>query len=385
MIDCKSVVVLTALNLEYAAVRMHLDRLTLHVHPAGTRFERGTIRGTDCKVVLGLTGVGNQSAAVIAERAIRQFNPTAVFFVGVAGALWGTPLGDIVVASRVYAYHGGTSEDDGLKTRPRSWEANHSIDQLAKSLARSSDWTARLPSEVEHPKVHFGPIAAGEIVQNSRISREAQWIRERFNDATAIEMEAAGVSQAGHLNETTPVAIVRGISDFADGTKGSNNDGTWQPRAAANASAFAIQLAEDLITQRTETMTSTMPEPRTTTAGTVYNISSGPVGIQASSVSGSTVTMNSGPGHDTPRDPLSVLVELRTCLDRDRSNGEVDDDTYEAAKDELETAESGLKEAGDRGKKKSFLALKRLSGLVAGTTSAAAHVTLVIAALGGLT
>jgi nucleoside phosphorylase len=62
-------------------------------------------------------------------------------------------------------------------------------------------------------------------------------------------MEAAGVAQAGHLNGS-PVAIVRGISDRADGTKTTSGDGTWQPQAAANAAAFAVRLAEELIRVR---------------------------------------------------------------------------------------------------------------------------------------
>src|SRR5699024_429062 len=50
------------------------------------------------------------------------------------------------------------------------------------------------------------------------VSHEAEWIRQTYNDAMAIEMEGAGVAQAGHLSGS-PVAIVRGISDRADGTK----------------------------------------------------------------------------------------------------------------------------------------------------------------------
>src|SRR5690606_1336729 len=106
------VVVLTALNLEYAAVREHLADVELRRHGAGTRFEIGHVPESRCRVALGLTGVGNQSAAVLAERAIQSFEPAAVVFTGIAGALWdGISLGDVVVADRVYAYQGGTSED----------------------------------------------------------------------------------------------------------------------------------------------------------------------------------------------------------------------------------------------------------------------------------
>src|SRR5699024_1328114 len=143
-----------------------------HRHARGTRFDIGTLPGGRGRVVLGLTGKGNQSSAVLAERAIQEFAPTALFFVGVAGALWATPpLGDVVVATHVYAYHGGTSEDDGLKARPRAWEAPHEIGQTAAHLARVGTWAHHCPPDQPRPQTHLGAIAAGEIVQNSRVSR----------------------------------------------------------------------------------------------------------------------------------------------------------------------------------------------------------------------
>jgi adenosylhomocysteine nucleosidase len=383
-----TIVVLTALDLEYEAVRKHLVDTKVRRHDTGTRFEIGTIGDTKCRIALGLTGVGNHTAAVMAERAVQEFAPAAVLFVGVAGALWDSmSLGDVVVASRVYAYHGGTSEDDGLKVRPRAWEAPHGVSQVAHHLARAGDWTKRLPPEAVPPKVLFGPIAAGEIVQNSsRNSPEARWIREHYNDATAIEMEAAGVAQAGHLN-SAPVAIIRGISDMANGTKTSNGDGSWQPRAAANAAAFAVRLAEELINEAEElSMAPKTPEPRTPADGgnSVFNVASGPVGIQASNVTGSTVWMNTAPAADTIGDLAATVADLRLSIARHHAEGGIDDDTFEAAKNELDTAETAMSEPSETGKKHSVLALKRLRGLLADTAEIAAKIAVVIAAVSGL-
>lgn len=223
------VVALTALNLEYEAVRRRLVDPQLQLHERGTRFEVGTLRGTSCQIALALTGKGNQPAAVLAERAIHEFEPTAVLFVGVAGALWdATPLGDVVIATHAYAYQGGTSEGDGFKARPRVWEVEHGISQLAAHVARLDDWVESEGPDRCGPSARLGAIAAGEIVHNSQISYEAELVRRHYNDALAIEMESAGVAQAGHLNGS-PVAIVRGISDRANGTKTSDTDGTRQP------------------------------------------------------------------------------------------------------------------------------------------------------------
>src|SRR6266487_4343232 len=213
-----TIVILTAMNLEYRAVRARLSGIAAQTHPMGTRFEVGHLSGNDCRVALTLTGKGNQSAAVLAERAAAEFAPAAVIFVGVAGALQPhLGLGDVVVATHVYAYQGATSQDDGITARPRTWELSH--------------------------RVHFGPVAAGEIAHYSAVSDARQWLREHYSDAVAVEMEAAGVAQAGHLNDAMPTIMVRGISDYADESKSAADDAGWQPRAAANAAAFATALA----------------------------------------------------------------------------------------------------------------------------------------------
>lgn len=242
-----TIVILTAIDPEYRAVRAKLTNLKRHAHPMGTLFEVDRLAGHDCRVALTQVGSGNHAAAVLGERAIAEFAPVALMFVGVAGRLRESlALGDIVVANRVYAYHGGTSLDDGLKSRPRAWEAPHRALQIAQHVSRTGDWIHHLPDGTEPPAMVFGAVAAGEIVQDSTISAEARWIREHYNDACAIEMEAAGVAQAAHLNDSLPVVVIRGISDPADGTKATADRAGWQPRAAANAAAFAAALAAEL-------------------------------------------------------------------------------------------------------------------------------------------
>lgn len=246
-----TVAILTALDVEYLEIRARLTRIRVRTHAAGTRFEVGYLGDHGCVVALTLVGKGNLPAAVLAERAIAEFGPAAVMFVGVAGALWPkVALGDVVTATHVYAYHGATSEDDGEKARPRTWPISHRVLQVAQHLARDGGWARGLEFGGTPPRAHFGPIAAGEVVQDSAKSGNARWIREHYNDALAIEMEAAGVAQASHLNDSLPMIVIRGISDRADGTKTTTDRAGWQPRAAANAAAFAAALATALAEDR---------------------------------------------------------------------------------------------------------------------------------------
>ncbi|WP_410631472.1 purine phosphorylase [Amycolatopsis sp. cmx-4-83] len=372
------VVMLTALNQEYKAVRERLTGTEVLKHSRGTRFEVGTIRGTSCRVALGLTGKGTQPAAVLAERAIQHFSPVALVFVGLAGALWDTPLGDVVVATHVYAYHGATSEDDGLKARPRVWETAHGVSQVAQHVARTGHWARDVPPGTE---VHFGAIAAGEVVHNSRSSAERRWIREHFNDALAVEMEAAGVAQAGHLNGA-PIAIVRGISDPADGSKTTEADRKWQPTAAANAAAFAVRLAVELIKE--QELIAMDDNTTSDDRGTVRNVTTGPVGIQAHTVTGSTVHQNITRRGDGPTDFGTELAALRADVTREHSSGRLDDATYQAARSELDIADEALGATTREGKQKFVLALKRLGGLLGDLAGPAAKIAALIVAAKGL-
>jgi 8-oxo-dGTP diphosphatase len=378
------VVVLTALNLEYEAVRARLTGLRVHRHAAGTRFEVGRVGSGGCRVAIGLVGKGNHPAAVLAERAIAEFSPVAVLFAGVAGALWPSiQLGDVVVASQVYAYHGATDEDDGLKARPRAWEMAHHAAQLVQHLTRSGTWVTDIAEGVV-PRIHFGPIAAGEVVQDATMSDQARWVRQHYNDALAIEMEGAGVAQAGHLNRAMPVVVIRGISDRADGTKTVTDSAKWQPRAAAHAAAFAVALAQELVDDTITDPATNQKDGRARMSATSTNLATGNarVGIQAGQIHGNVTV---GTGRAEPVDLAAAIAELRSLIEQARHDGRLDPATVTAAESELQTADDCLADGPARNRSTLLVSLKRLLGLVSDVTELAAKVPAVITAARDLT
>jgi 8-oxo-dGTP diphosphatase len=376
----RPIVVLTALDLEYQAVRDKLVDLRMHRHPQGTRFEIGRFADGHCRVALAHVGKGNQSAAVLTERAIAEFNPTALLFVGVAGALHShLALGDVVVATHVYAFHGGTSEDDGFKSRPRVWETSHAADQIARHIARSDSWAQGLSTHGHTPGVHFGPIAAGEVVLNSAISAHARWIRSNYNDALAIEMEGAGVVQAGHLNSALPAVVVRGISDRADGTKEATDRELWQPRAVANAAAFAKALAEGLAADQPDSPSTAAESIRSgTMQETTRNIAmdNARVVVQAGTVHGGI----SVSGDQNPQTDLAAaLAAFRARLHQAQQAGQLDQDTYTEAEAELTVADKALKTDTPPSRRTVTLALKKVRGLIGDIADLAAELAIIIA------
>jgi nucleoside phosphorylase len=127
-------VVLCALRVEYVAVRAYVADLQPRDHPAGTRFEVGKLARSGWEVALAMIGSGNVGAGVLAERAVRMFDPDVLLCVGVAGALKDDlELGDVVVDTRIDAYHGGTAAEDFL-ARPRTWDADHRLSAYPEVL-----------------------------------------------------------------------------------------------------------------------------------------------------------------------------------------------------------------------------------------------------------
>jgi nucleoside phosphorylase/tetratricopeptide (TPR) repeat protein len=234
-----SIVVLTALPVEYRAVRARLEEPLDVVRVHGSVFETGYLPGVAAQIVLGQSEEGNTAAAVLAGQAIGWFSPRAVFFVGVAGALKDDlQLGDVVVATKVDAVHGAKQQDGGSLARPTTYPMSHELLQVAKRLVAVRDkW------QVDRAgvgfRVHLKPIASGQVVLDSRDAPLARELRAHYHDTVAIEMEGAGVAEAAHYSGTVAILVVRGISDRADGRKDEADAAGGQPAAAAHAAEVA--------------------------------------------------------------------------------------------------------------------------------------------------
>lgn len=93
-----TVLVLTALPLEYAAVRAHVEEREERVHRDGTRVEIGRLPDTSWHVALAELGMGAERTAALTTQLIHWLRPEAVLFVGVAGSLKDdVGIGDVVL------------------------------------------------------------------------------------------------------------------------------------------------------------------------------------------------------------------------------------------------------------------------------------------------
>ena len=171
------------------------------------RFTKGTLFGTEA--VLATCGIGKVFAGICAQAMILTYKPDLIINVGVGGTLTDRlSVTDIAIATALVQHDMDTSplgDPVGLISGINIVEipcdgaiAAH-LEAAAKELGIR---TAR------------GIIASGD--QFIASAEQKRRITETFG-AIACEMEGAAIGQVCYVNRV-PVAVVRAISDSADGS-----------------------------------------------------------------------------------------------------------------------------------------------------------------------
>jgi nucleoside phosphorylase len=241
----RKAVILTAIPLERKALWAYLPQRDEVEHPrSGTLYDHGffqTAKGRwDVSIVE--MGMGDVSAAHMAQQAIDFISPDLLFFVGVAGGLKDVEPGDVVAATKIYEYESGKSAEH-FYPRAEIGLSAHRLVQRAKSVIAHEKWQQRIKGTQPEklPKAVVGAIAAGGQVLASTASPTWKFLKEYYGDALAVEMEGYGVLAAARANQTVEAIVIRGISDTIDNKKNMDKLG-YQDIAARHASAFAFEM-----------------------------------------------------------------------------------------------------------------------------------------------
>ena len=142
-------VILTALPVEYEAIRNHLNNIVEEIHSVGTIYEKGIFLSWN--VLIAEIGPGNEGAAMEVERAIQFFDPDIILFVGIAGGIKDVTIGDVVAAKEIYHYESGKVKED-FYSRPKIGKSTHFIVQRAIAEAKKRDWIKRFETaKIEEP------------------------------------------------------------------------------------------------------------------------------------------------------------------------------------------------------------------------------------------
>jgi len=241
------VLIVTALALERAAVRPHLDQVRIESLD-GLYADLGTFDpgASPQRVAVVETGAGNVPAAVLTTLAEELLRPRLIVMVGVAGGVKDVVVGDVVASSKVYWIEGG-KEKDTLAPRPDFAPVSVALVQLARAVSADGRWIERAAAtgggrwQDRAPGSLVAPIVTGEKVVAAQMGPTAELVRSVYSDAVAIDMEDFGTLRGGAATERAKVIAVRGISDLLAGKAEADAAGS-QPIAAANAVAFVFEM-----------------------------------------------------------------------------------------------------------------------------------------------
>lgn len=200
---------------------------------SGITFHTGKIG--EKRVAVAKCGIGKVFAALCAEIMILKYAPSLLVNTGVGGALAsGITTGDIVIASDLCQHDMDTSaigDPKGLVSGINViyFEADKRACEILLSVAKSLGLNARL-----------GRIASGDKFIASKEDKDR--IVNDFS-ADACEMEGCAIAQTAFVNGT-PFAVVRAISDSADG-EATMDYPTFLPLAAKNSTNLTLALVKE--------------------------------------------------------------------------------------------------------------------------------------------
>ena len=179
---------------------------------AGSHFFSGKLGSTDAVVVM--CGIGKVAAAICAQALIDTFHPDVLVNTGVAGGVAdGLSQGDLVIATDAVQHDFDLSLFGYAKGYMPVWGRDKGS---PSPFPADEVLTEKLIAAADALGYHAirGRVASGDIfVADANLKHT---LATEFGAAVA-EMEGAAIAQTAWQNGT-PCAIVRAISDLADGS-----------------------------------------------------------------------------------------------------------------------------------------------------------------------
>ncbi|WP_226583244.1 5'-methylthioadenosine/S-adenosylhomocysteine nucleosidase [Halobacillus litoralis] len=197
---------------------------------AGSLFIEGTL--LDQEIVLLKSGIGKVNAAMSTTILHEQYDIEAVINTGSAGGFaQELEVGDVVISSHVTHHDVDVTafqyEYGQVPGMPALYPADENLVETAAKALQSRDVHAAK-----------GLIATGDTFMQDQ--EKVDFVRGKFPDMIAAEMEAAAIAQVCY-KYGTPFVVIRALSDIA-GKESSLTFDQFLPRAAENAAQMIIEM-----------------------------------------------------------------------------------------------------------------------------------------------
>ncbi|MFN2745138.1 MULTISPECIES: 5'-methylthioadenosine/S-adenosylhomocysteine nucleosidase [Bacillus] len=198
------IAVIGAMEEEVTILRSKLEETNREVI-ANCEFTSGSYEGKD--VVLLKSGIGKVNAAMSTTILLDRFKPDVVINTGSAGGFHHSlNVGDIVISTEVRHHDVDVTAFDyeygQVPNLPAAFQADGALVKTAEEEA----------AQLGHIQVVKGTIATGDSFMSD--PERVAFIRGKFEDLYAVEMEAAAVAQVCH-QFNTPFVVIRALSDIA--------------------------------------------------------------------------------------------------------------------------------------------------------------------------
>ncbi|OIK17038.1 5'-methylthioadenosine/S-adenosylhomocysteine nucleosidase [Bacillus sp. MUM 116] len=198
------IAIIGAMEEEVTLLRDNIDGRSQET-VAGCEFTFGQMNGTD--VILLRSGIGKVNAAMSTTILLEKYKPDYIINTGSAGGF--NPslnVGDAVISTEVRHHDVDVTafgyEYGQVPQLPAAFTADQKLIEVAENAAK----------ELDNFQIVKGVIATGDSFMED--PARVEFVRSKFDDLQAVEMEAAAIAQVAH-QFGVPFVIIRSLSDIA--------------------------------------------------------------------------------------------------------------------------------------------------------------------------
>lgn len=228
------IAIIGAMEEEVTLLRDQIENTQTEVI-AGCEFTTGMIQNIE--VVLLKSGIGKVNAAMSTSILLERFKPDAIINTGSAGGY--NPdlkVGDLVISSEVRHHDVDVTafgyEYGQVPQLPPAFTADLSLMEAASKAAR----------KLEGIQAVTGLIATGDSFMND--PERVEFVRGKFKDLQAVEMEGAAIAQVAH-QFNIPFVVIRSLSDIA-GQESHISFDEFLETAAVNSANLVLDIVKGI-------------------------------------------------------------------------------------------------------------------------------------------
>lgn len=229
------IAIIGAMEEEVTLLRENIEGKTQET-VAGCEFTFGNMHGAE--VILLRSGIGKVNAAMSTTILLEKYKPDYIINTGSAGGFHSElNVGDAVISSEVRHHDVDVTafgyEYGQVPQLPAAFLADSKLVAIAEAAAK----------EIEDIQIVKGLIATGDSFMQDPV--RVDFVRTKFEDLQAVEMEAAAIAQVAHQFQV-PFVIIRSLSDIA-GKESNVSFDQYLEKAAVNSATLVMKMVSKLV------------------------------------------------------------------------------------------------------------------------------------------